>query len=139
MAITHFDNENFFLSNFYPVEILMDGVIYPTLEHAYQASKTLDKCERALVLKARKPGYAKRLGRQLTLRKDWEQVKLAIMKDLLEQKFSYRDLKKKLLATGNKEIIEGNHWHDTYWGVCDGKGLNMLGKLLMEVRNNMTL
>lgn len=134
MTITRFREENFFLSNFYPVQIKMDGIVYPTLEHAYQAAKTLDKDERLTILYASTPGKAKRLGKELTLRKDWAVIKITVMERLLRQKFFKPELRKMLLATGDQEIIEGNDWGDTFWGISGGFGRNILGKLLMEIR-----
>jgi N-glycosidase YbiA len=135
MAITKFREEYFFLSNFYPVQIKMDDIFYPSLEHAYQASKTLDEDERLMIRFASTPGKAKRMGKEITIRQDWDKVKVGIMKKLLEQKFSKPALKKMLLETGDEEIIEGNEWGDTFWGICNGEGSNILGKLLMEIRN----
>lgn len=134
MTITRFREEYFFLSNFYPVEISMGEEIYPTLEHAYQASKTLDENERLSIQYQPTPGKAKRASAELTVRKDWDSIKVHIMRNLLEQKFSKPSLKKMLLETGDEEIVEGNTWGDTFWGVCKGKGKNVLGKLLMEIR-----
>lgn len=140
MAITKFRDENFFLSNFYPVEIKMDGVTYPTLEHAYQASKTLDKDERLMILYAKTPGKAKRISKELTVRKDWAIIKIEVMQKLLRQKFSKPELRKMLLATGDQEIIEGNEWGDMFWGISYRKdtsygiGRNILGQLLMSIR-----
>lgn len=137
MAITRFREEYFFLSNFYPVLIKMDDVTYPTLEHAYQASKTLDKDERLGIFICRTPGQAKRLSKELSIRPDWNDIKVGVMKELLKQKFSYPKLRDMLIATGDEEIIEGNEWGDTYWGVCNGKGRNILGNLLMMLRNDL--
>ena len=80
------------------------------------------------------PGEAKRWGRNITLRADWEHVKLPIMLNLVRQKFANDPLRAKLLGTGEHELIEGNHWNDTFWGVCRGVGSNRLGKILMQVR-----
>ena len=78
---------------------------------------------------------AKRLGRRVRLRSDWEQVKYDVMLDVVRAKFNqHPDLAQKLLATGDEELVEGNDWGDTYWGVCNGRGKNMLGKILMRVR-----
>ena len=77
---------------------------------------------------------AKRAGRSLHLREDWEVVKDSIMEEFIYQKFSKKEFKDKLLATGLATLIEGNTWNDTYWGVCNGAGFNRLGKILMKVR-----
>ena len=132
--ITHFAGEYRWLSNFAPSEVRLDDVTYPTVEHAYQAAKTLDKEERLRVQVETNPNGAKAQGYRLTLRKDWEQVKLSVMYDLLLQKFSIAAYAEKLLATEDALLVEGNTWHDTYWGVCEGKGFNHLGQLLMMIR-----
>lgn len=127
-----------FLSNFYYSPIIYKHIKYPTVEHAFQALKSQDISERHRIALAKTPGIAKRMGRKVQLRPDWEDVKVKIMKLLVKLKFTtYEDLKKKLLATSNVEIIEGNTWKDTFWGVCEGRGLNMLGKILMEVREEL--
>lgn len=132
--ITSFDGEYRWLSNFWHARVTLDDVSYPTVENAYQAAKTL-------VLLAREqferctPAQAKRLGRKVKMRGDWERVKLRVMRDLLAQKFAPGSrLAGMLLATGKAEIIEGNHWGDRFWGVCNGTGQNHLGRLLMERR-----
>ena len=134
-----------FLSNFYPVEVELDGEAYPTVEHAYQAAKTLDKASRfpftfaAAHLRLRTPGDAKRAGRRLRIRPDWEQVKRDVMCILLRRKFAHAPLRGRLLGTGDAELIEGNTWGDTYWGVCQERGHNWLGRLLMQVRAELAL
>lgn len=132
--IKGFQGEFRFLSNFVPAEVMMDGIQYSSTEHAYQAAKTLDPEERLLIQQASTPGQAKRLGKQLKQRADWNEVKDDIMRNLLFQKFNIPHLKKLLLATGDAYIEETNTWNDTYWGVCRGNGQNKLGRLLMEIR-----
>lgn len=136
--ITDFRNDYAFLSNFAYSPIDYEGEIYPTIEHAFQAAKTLNPEERRKVHEAASPGSAKRIGRRVTLRSDWEQVKLEIMLDILRQKFSNPEMKQKLIDTGDAKLIEGNTWGDRSWGCVevDGKwvGKNNLGKLLMKVR-----
>lgn len=129
-----------FLSNFWMCKIEMDGELYPSVEHAYQAAKTLDSMCRARVRECLKPGDAKRYGRHVNLRSDWEDVKFKVMSDLVEQKFTKHErLKQDLLATGNVQLIEGNTWHDTFWGIdkYTGDGENKLGKILMRVRQEI--
>ena len=129
------------LSNFWPAEVALAGVTYPSVEHAYQAAKTLDPAEREWVREAKTPGQAKRRGRKVTLRPDWTPVfKRAVMLGLLRQKFARGStLETLLLGTGNQKLVEGNTWHDNFWGSCQctrcgDKGQNHLGKLLMQVR-----
>lgn len=136
-VINKFEGEYEFLSNFARCSVVYTGNIYPTVEHTYQAAKSLDKSIQKSFTTLPTPGKAKKLGRQIELRPDWEQVKDNIMKNLLRQKFSHEHFKSQLLATGNTQLVEGNTWNDTYWGVCNGKGLNMLGTLLMEVRSEL--
>lgn len=134
-----------FLSNFYPAQVKFEGLNYPTVEHAYQASKSTEFFFRKLIvaLPANKAGLAKKRGRTIRLRKDWEDVKINIMHDLLCSKFKQDPLKTKLLSTGKFKLIEGNYWHDNIWGDCFCKkcknieGENWLGKLLMDVREQL--
>lgn len=133
-AIKEFQGEFRFLSNFYPAPVGYEGQLYPSVENAYQAAKTEDKALRRSFLNI-SPAQAKKMGRKLRLRRDWDQIKERIMEMLLFEKFSvHRDLGDKLLATGTAGLVEGNWWGDRYWGVFDGKGQNRLGILLMRVR-----
>lgn len=135
-TIDSFVGEYRFLSNFSPSLLVIDGLSYPTVEHAFQALKTENPTEREIVRTARTPGQAKKLGRRVTLRSDWNTARVGVMKMLLEKKFSDKVLRAELLATGEAELIEGNYWNDTFWGVCRGRGENWLGKLLMEIRSS---
>jgi len=135
--ITEFRGKYFFLSNFYEYPILYDGVFYKSSEHAYQAQKTFDADEIEAIKGAKTPGKSKRLAKEATIREDWESVKIDVMRDVLWAKFSNPDLCKELLATGSAYLIEGNDWEDHFWGICDGKGKNILGKLLMEIRDEL--
>ena len=137
--ITSFRDEYFFLSNFYPCDIEFNYLTYHSAEAAFQAQKCLDVGERNVFTEL-SPSQAKRRGKQVKLRPDWEDVKLEIMKSIVFQKFiQHPTLMDKLLDTGDAELIEGNNWHDTFWGVCKGKGQNNLGKILMEVRKDIRL
>ena len=135
--INRFEGKYDFLSNFHssPIELFM--LTFPTVEHAYQASKCTDPLEILSVLKCPTPGKAKRMGQKVKIKCQWEHIKLDVMLDLLRRKFRDPDLKKKLIETGDEELVEGNNWNDTYWGVCDGVGQNHLGKLLMQVREEV--
>ena len=138
MKIKNFTNtEHRFLSNFYPCTITFMDITYPSVEHAFQASKTLDMEIREKIAKAPTPGKAKKMGRKVKLRFDWEDVKEVFMFLLLQKKFAIPKLQRKLLATGDAELVEGNNWGDTYWGVCKGIGKNRLGELLMRVRQEI--
>lgn len=137
--ITSFHGQYAFLSNFYPSAIFIDGVDYPTVEHAFQAMKTLDNAERNRLALLPTPGQAKRAGRSVELRQDWELIKINVMHQCLLSKFAqpcFRDL---LVATAPAQLIEGNTWGDKYWGCVYIRGAwdgqNNLGKLLMEIRD----
>lgn len=134
LAISSFTGPCRFLSNFYPHPVELDGVMYPTVEHAYQAAKTFDVRQRHEIRNAASPAMAKRIGSRVLLREDWETVKLEVMKALLRQKFTEKNQRGRLLDTVGRDLIEGNWWGDRYWGVCRGVGENHLGKLLMEIR-----
>jgi ribA/ribD-fused uncharacterized protein len=138
--IREFQGAHRFLSNFWPAEVVLDNYPYRSVEHAYQAAKTLDLNMRKQIRHTEKPGEVKRLGRRVQMRPDWEEVKLHVMEDLVRQKFTrHPDLKARLLATGNAELQEGNSWNDVFWGINlrSGEGQNHLGKILMKVRNEL--
>jgi len=126
------------LSNFYMAPITLGNAVYPSTEHAYQAAKTTSKMLHKKISKAKDANAAKRFGRQLVLREDWEEIKVKVMHKVLIAKFTqHEDLREKLLATGSAELIEGNWWGDKFWGVCDNEGENKLGQLLMLVRDEL--
>lgn len=137
-----FDGKYRFLSNFYPALVWVDSTQYPTVEHAFQAAKTISFHHRMDIALADTPGKAKRLGRKVPLREDWEEVKSDVMEDLVRQKFQDPTLKKELLATGDEELVEGNTWNDCVWGMTkDAQGTwvgeNRLGKILMKIRQEL--
>ncbi len=134
--INQFRGQYAFLSNFYFIGRLIhyESDPYSTVEHAFQAAKTLNPAARLEIRRQRTPAHAKRLGRHVSLRPDWDTLKRGIMLDLLREKFAEWPLRGTLHATLPHELIEGNTWGDTYWGVCEGVGENWLGKLLMQVR-----
>jgi N-glycosidase YbiA len=124
-----------FLSNFVPAQVEFEGKAYPSVEHAYQAAKTLDLVAREAFSDQRLEARdAKRLGKKLTVRSNWEKAKPFVMLDLVRQKFKTLEYKEWLIATSPHELVEENWWGDRYWGVCGGTGENRLGKILMQVR-----
>ena len=134
-TIRCFDGEYAFLSNFYECKVEWEGITYPSTEHAFQAAKVINPATRLVIAAAETPGKAKRMGRQVQLRGDWEQVKDMIMYEIVLAKFQQnRELADRLLDTAPATLEEGNTWNDTYWGVCNGVGRNQLGKTLMAVR-----
>jgi ribA/ribD-fused uncharacterized protein len=133
--ITSFSGDHAFLSNFYPAPAPYEGIVFPTSEHAFQAAKTLDMAERRRLANLATPAQAKRAGRRVVLRSDWQQVKIAIMTAIVRAKFQHNpELAQKLAATADAELVEGNRHHDRFWGVCGGVGQNWLGRILMQVR-----
>lgn len=145
--IDEFQGDYRFLSNFWPAPVTFDEIEYPSVEHAYQAAKTLDPDERRRIAALATPAEAKTAGRALASRglqrADWEQVKVDVMEQCVREKFTrHADLRAKLLATGDAELIEGNDWGDRVWGVSPppsrgGVGENRLGKILMSVRDEL--
>ena len=137
-VIDSFTGPNRFLSNFWPAKVMFEGEEYSSVEHAYVAAKTTDE-EARKTIRGLTPGQAKRFGRsKIQLREDWEDIKLHVMRELVSYKFFHNpDLSQLLLDTGDQELIEGNTWGDTYWGVCFDVGLNNLGKILMEIRSEL--
>ena len=134
--ISEFRGEHRWLSNFAYIEIEYHGCKYPSVENAYQAAKGAD-FENDPLFEHITPGEAKKLGRQLRMRVDWNDVRDEVMLHLTRIKYKSDRYKKLLLATGDAEIVEGNYWRDTYWGVCNGVGQNRLGKIIMKVREEM--
>jgi ribA/ribD-fused uncharacterized protein len=134
--ITRFADDFAFLSNFWPCRVEFEGMTFPGVEQAFQAAKALDPVERRRFTEL-SPVAAKRLGRKVQLRRDWQEVKVDIMRRCLQSKFADPELRAKLLATGERQLAEGNRWGDRFWGVCRGSGQNMLGVLLMELRNEI--
>lgn len=136
-TIGEFSGEYVWLSNFYPTPVRYEGITYPSSEHAYQAAKVLDPNERKQVLRLT-AAQAKRWGKmkeqQKAVQEDWIGVKLSVMHDILCAKFEDPILRRKLLETGSSVLVEGNTWHDRFWGVHGGKGFNHLGRLLMNLR-----
>jgi ribA/ribD-fused uncharacterized protein len=120
-------------------DVLYDGILYPSSEHAYVAAKTTNLETRKVIADISTPGQVKRFGRLLDLRKDWDKIKINEMRKILESKFSDPDLMTLLRSTKPAELIEGNSWGDTFWGVCNGVGQNHLGKLLMSIRDDIGL
>ena len=138
--ITSFSGVHRWLSNFWPAEVEFCGKIYPTVEHAYQAAKTRNTAEREAIRTCATPGQAKRLGRSVKMRDDWNDIKRIVMYNLVYVKFNNNPvLKENLLATVNQVLVEGNKWNDTYWGVCNGVGQNNLGVILMQVREKLVM
>lgn len=137
--INKFQGTTRWLSNFHIGIIDMpDGIAYPSGEHAYQAHKSTDSRERRRIAALLKPRDARRAGQELKLREDWEDVKLDIMAEITRRKFNQdSELGAKLLETSNQKLIEGNTWGDQFWGVCNGKGENHLGHILMQIRDEL--
>lgn len=134
-SITTFRGEYAFLSNFYEAEVQCWGYKFRNNEAAFQAMKNPAQAKMFTEIDAT---TAKRLGRRVILRHDWEQVKENVMYTICLAKFTQNtELGKRLLATGDKVLIEGNTWGDTVWGVCNGIGKNLLGKILMNVRSEI--
>lgn len=137
-VINSFSGKYEFLSNFHETPIYYDGMTYRSVEHAYQAAKTSDLDIRHAIASCRYPGTAKKLGRKIDLRPNWEEQRILVMHQLLSVKFAPGTaLAEQLLATGEDILIEGNTWGDTFWGQCDGKGKNWLGELLMRRRDQL--
>ena len=136
-SIERFAGPHRFLSNFYPAPMVWEGRYWPTAEHAYQAAKCSRADHARMILEAPSPGAAKRLGRKIELRADWDEVKERVMLEIVRAKFDNAHLRRLLIATGEAELIEGNYWGDRFWGVCRGEGENRLGRILMRVRTEI--
>lgn len=134
-GIYGFFGEFRYLSNFHFIKIEIDGIVYPSTEHAYTAYKTQDRNLKKIIAAFPHPRDARAMGQEILLRPDWEQYKVAAMLDCLQRKFANEELSSCLLKTGSLYLEETNNWGDKFWGYCEGGGLNMLGKNLMLVRS----
>ena len=148
--IEKFKGENAFLSNFAyfdkPLVITRgEGLfrfVFKTNEHFYQACKFTDYNRIIEIANHPSKGLKKYVNSlKGEWREDWDDIKLGVMRTGLNFKFSQHNptLRQKLIATGEVYIQEGNWWNDKYWGVClkTGEGENHLGKLLMEIREEI--
>jgi ribA/ribD-fused uncharacterized protein len=137
-AIVSFDGDYRFLSNFFGCEVTHEGIIYPSSEHAYQASKTDDLFERLVIAKLPTAKKAKRQGKMLTMSGGFEANKVMTMRRIVTKKFVQNpELRVRLIDTHPLFLVEGNWWGDIFWGVCKGEGLNHLGNILMQVREEL--
>lgn len=140
--ITKFRGQNYFLSNFYQAPVKYQGLFFANNEAAFQGAKVISTKQenQRLSFTSLIARDAKHKGRHVLLRSDWEKVKDQVMYDIVLDKFTRnQDLCDKLLATKDAELIEGNTWHDTYWGydITKKRGKNKLGKILMQVRQQL--
>lgn len=139
--IIEFQGTYRFLSNFYSILFVWEGITWTSSEHAYQAAKTVDLKIRKQISVLKTPGAAKRFGKTIQLRSDWELIKINIMEEIVREKFNQNKvLAKKLMETGDLILEEGNRWNDNFWGVCppnSGSGQNHLGLILMKVRKEL--
>ena len=134
--IKAFKGKYYFLSNFYEAPVTWEGITYQNNEAAFQSAKVTSGDRKAFA--ELNPSDAKKLGRQVSLREDWESIKDCVMYEVCKAKFTQNeDLKEKLLATGNDLLEEGNTWGDKTWGTVDGVGENRLGKILMRIREEV--
>lgn len=137
--INSFRDEYYFLSNFYECPVTYNGLTYKNNEAAFQAQKCITMNERFKFINLN-ASEAKKLGRRVVLRKDWEDIKIKVMTAIVKAKFEQNeDLKEKLLSTENTYLEEGNTWGDRIWGTVNGVGANNLGKILMNVRKELQL
>jgi len=139
--IIEFQGPYRFLSNFWPATFVWDGIFWSCSENAYVAAKTLDRATRLQISKIANPGAAKRFGRKMKLRDDWDQVKFGLMEEIVRAKFSQNPgLAKQLVDTGDAVLDEGNTWNDRIWGISppgSGNGENWLGRILMKIRDEL--
>jgi ribA/ribD-fused uncharacterized protein len=151
--IEKFEGRWRFLSNFHPCEIEYQGIKYPSVEHYYVAMKCNSSQHfngsqytvgdfREIIAKTISAAIVKKMGQQIKVRSDWDEKKLDFMNWAVREKFKQEDLKELLLSTEDMPIIEGNFWHDNFYGQCScdkckGNGKNHLGKILMKVRDEI--
>lgn len=142
--IDRFEGACAFLSNFYMHTFELCNVEMKSGEHAFQAMKCVDETECHNILDASTPGIAKKIGRSVFLRSDWEEVKDEVMLKVVRAKFTGDTMIfRQLQLTGTQMLVEGNRWHDNYWGdcycaKCEGiDGQNVLGTIIMQVRSEL--
>jgi len=139
--ITEFKNNYSFLSNFYKSPFTLNsitGIVFPTVEHFYQANKAMNKKDFEYILLSETPAISKKRGREININPDWDNIKLKVMSVGVYQKFlQNKRIQELLIQTGNSTLIEGNYWNDKYWGMClkSCEGENNLGRLLMHIRS----
>lgn len=125
-----------YLSNFHICAVVHQGLLYQTAEHAYQAAKVPRKDRGPFRAPDLTAGQAKRLGQKVACRGDWEEARLWVMREVVLDKFTRNPpIAHRLVGTAGQDLVEGNTWGDTFWGVCGGQGQNHLGRILMEVRS----
>lgn len=135
--IKGFHGTYFFLSNFSDSKIKIGNYTFDNGEAAFHSFK---QPEIAYVFVGVNPSTAKKKGRMVHLRSDWEEVKDNVMYNVVKAKFEQNpDLKEKLIATDDAYLEETNTWRDCYWGVYYGKGKNKLGEILMRVREELKM
>lgn len=135
--IVKFRGQHWFLSNFYPVIITYQDHKFFTAEHAYHSAKATCKDDFDFIRTGRGPADALHRSRRVAHREDWDDIKLQVMHDVLMEKFRLPRMRLLLQETGSRAIIEGNDWNECFWGVCDGRGENHLGKILMQIRREL--
>ena len=148
--INSFQGEYRFLSNFYITPIIINGKEYASVEHWYQSEKSSDQKQKEQIRLAPTPGVAKRMGSpkgisnfKIILRPDWDIIQIGIMLAGIDKKFDIPEMKNKLIKTGDSILIEGNTWHDNFWGSCSCENCkkykkhNILGGLLMGIRSRL--
>lgn len=139
-AISSFTGNYAFLSNFYPAPVTYMGQTYANSEAAFQAQKTCCAKEQQQfsIFRLHNPAEAKKRGRKLNLRPDWNKIKIPLMYEICICKFMQNpELRDALIATGNRLLIEDNTWGDYFWGTVNGQGENQLGLILMDVREKL--
>lgn len=145
MLIDSFSGKYAFLSNFSKTRVSVFGFEFPTAEHAFQAAKSTKIADLQAILVCGTPTLARRYGRKVELRPNWEEIKVDVMRQVLAAKFALgSELAKKLIKTGGAHLVEGNKHGDEFWGCVTSaqgntpwQGMNQLGILLMERRTEL--
>lgn len=141
--IVKFEGNNFFLSNFFEIPVKVGNLTFGSTEAAFQGCKykaalggQKEQYEFLEAMIKATPSQSKKLGKRLSIDLDkWESIKVSCMREVVKAKFDqHDDLRLKLIETGAALLVEGNNWKDFFWGRCEGKGLNVLGSILMELR-----
>lgn len=140
ITIPYYETSYIALHNFSAHAVTIDGITYPTAEHAFHALKFDDHAIRDEILSSRSPVAAFALGKKYKplRRADWDDIKVEMLTTIIRHKAQQNpDVQESLLQSGDEEIVEVNP-HDDFWGNgSDGKGLNHTGKILMKIRDEL--
>lgn len=138
LVIRGFFGRNAWLGNSYPVKFRLHGMFWKSVDHYIFACRAIKESDRDAVRNAKTPIEARVISKEIKWRPDWKEADAKNVNEAVEAKFTQNaELGRKLIYTRDIELVHENRWNDKLWGVCDDEGENLLGKLLMEVRDRI--